>query len=151
MYNCHLCRLFCQQTCWWSSPLLHWWWNILLNLFCFSARCPSSWRHSSPTWRNLPANINRKSERVHSSGSSFRKCVPPLELTHLPVRNILNRICWNTLNLCWILLFNLSFSVFSIAGKGFWSEMLGVGDFYYELGVQIIEVCLALKHRNGGL
>ncbi|XP_049491852.1 vacuolar-sorting protein SNF8 isoform X2 [Panthera uncia] len=37
------------------------------------------------------------------------------------------------------------------SGKGFWSEMLGVGDFYYELGVQIIEVCLALKHRNGGL
>lgn len=37
------------------------------------------------------------------------------------------------------------------AGKGFWSEMLGVGDFYYELGVQIIEVCLALKHRNGGV
>jgi ESCRT-II complex subunit VPS22 len=38
-----------------------------------------------------------------------------------------------------------------IAGKGFWSEMLGVGDFYYELGVQIIEVCLALTHRNGDL
>uniref|UniRef100_A0A8C5X512 Vacuolar-sorting protein SNF8 n=1 Tax=Malurus cyaneus samueli TaxID=2593467 RepID=A0A8C5X512_9PASS len=39
----------------------------------------------------------------------------------------------------------------TIAGKGFWSELLGFGDFYYELGVQIIEVCLALKHRNGGL
>ncbi|NXV59633.1 SNF8 protein, partial [Molothrus ater] len=37
------------------------------------------------------------------------------------------------------------------AGKGFWAEVLGVGDFYYELGVQIIEVCLALRHRNGGL
>ncbi|KAM8947825.1 vacuolar-sorting protein SNF8 [Pelodytes ibericus] len=37
------------------------------------------------------------------------------------------------------------------SGKGFWSEMLGVGDFYYELGVQIVEVCLALKHHNGGL
>uniref|UniRef100_A0A4W5JS14 Vacuolar-sorting protein SNF8 n=1 Tax=Hucho hucho TaxID=62062 RepID=A0A4W5JS14_9TELE len=37
------------------------------------------------------------------------------------------------------------------SGKDFWSEMLGVGDFYYELGVQIIEVCLALKHINGGL
>ncbi|NWZ39637.1 SNF8 protein, partial [Brachypodius atriceps] len=37
------------------------------------------------------------------------------------------------------------------AGKGFWAELLGVGDFYYELGVQIIEVCLALRHRNGGL
>lgn len=40
--------------------------------------------------------------------------------------------------------------LYSTAGKGFWAEMLGVGDFYYELGVQIIEVCLALKHRNGG-
>ncbi|XP_057385816.1 vacuolar-sorting protein SNF8-like [Balaenoptera acutorostrata] len=29
--------------------------------------------------------------------------------------------------------------------------MLGMGDFYYKLGVQIIDVCLALKHRNGGL
>jgi len=29
--------------------------------------------------------------------------------------------------------------------------MLGVGDFYYELGIQIIEVCLATSHRNGGL
>lgn len=45
---------------------------------------------------------------------------------------------------------NTAFIFLSLAGKGFWSEMLGVGDFYYELGVQIIEVCLALKHRNGG-
>ncbi|ELU12152.1 hypothetical protein CAPTEDRAFT_177076 [Capitella teleta] len=37
------------------------------------------------------------------------------------------------------------------SGKGFWSEMLGYGDFYYELGVQIIEVCMATNHRNGGL
>ncbi|XP_034426150.1 vacuolar-sorting protein SNF8 isoform X3 [Hippoglossus hippoglossus] len=85
------------------------------------SRCPSSWRHSNQTWRSLPASTNKKFARTHSSGFSSRKCVPPSELTHLP------------------------------AGKGFWSEMLGVGDFYYELGVQIIEVCLALKHRNGGL
>lgn len=37
------------------------------------------------------------------------------------------------------------------SGKGFWSEMLGVGDFYYELGVQIVEVCMAASHRTGGL
>ncbi|XP_041366326.1 vacuolar-sorting protein SNF8-like [Gigantopelta aegis] len=37
------------------------------------------------------------------------------------------------------------------SSKGFWAEMLGVGDFYYELGVQIIEVCLATSHQNGGL
>nr|CBN81716.1 Vacuolar-sorting protein SNF8 [Dicentrarchus labrax] len=84
-------------------------------------KCRSSWRPSSPTWRSSPANINRTSERAPSSGFSFRKCVPPSELTRLP------------------------------PGKVFGPEMLGVGDFYYELGVQIIEVCLALKHRNGGL
>ncbi|KAJ3191979.1 Vacuolar protein sorting-associated protein SNF8 [Irineochytrium annulatum] len=37
------------------------------------------------------------------------------------------------------------------SNKGFWSELLGVGDFYYELGVQIVEVCLATRERNGGL
>lgn len=37
------------------------------------------------------------------------------------------------------------------SSKGFWANMLGVGDFYYELGVQIIEVCLATRHRNGGI
>lgn len=37
------------------------------------------------------------------------------------------------------------------SGKGFWSEMLGVGDFYYELGVQIVEVCMAVSHKTGGL
>merc|ERR1711991_102900 len=34
--------------------------------------------------------------------------------------------------------------------KGFWAQMLGVGDFYYELGVQIIDVCLRTRHTNGG-
>lgn len=34
---------------------------------------------------------------------------------------------------------------------GFWCEMLGVGDFYYELGVQIVELCVATSHRNGGV
>ena len=37
------------------------------------------------------------------------------------------------------------------ANKGFWAELLGVGDFYYELGIQIIDVCLSTRGRNGGL
>ncbi|XP_059148663.1 vacuolar-sorting protein SNF8-like isoform X2 [Physella acuta] len=37
------------------------------------------------------------------------------------------------------------------SSKGFWAEMLGVGDFYYELGIQIVEVCMATSKRNGGL
>lgn len=35
-------------------------------------------------------------------------------------------------------------------GKGFWS-VLGMNDFYYELAVQIVEVCLATNEKNGGL
>lgn len=34
--------------------------------------------------------------------------------------------------------------------KGVWG-FLGIGDFYYELGIQIIEIALATSHRNGGL
>ncbi|RIA98538.1 vacuolar-sorting protein SNF8 [Glomus cerebriforme] len=37
------------------------------------------------------------------------------------------------------------------SNKGFWAELLGVGDFYYELGIQIIDVCLSTRGRNGGL
>lgn len=37
------------------------------------------------------------------------------------------------------------------SNKGFWAEMLGVGDFFYELGVQIIEVCYRTRSVNGGL
>lgn len=36
------------------------------------------------------------------------------------------------------------------SGKGFWS-VLGIGDFYYELAVQIVEVCIATSAKNGGL
>ncbi|KAG5175153.1 EAP30/Vps36 family-domain-containing protein [Tribonema minus] len=37
------------------------------------------------------------------------------------------------------------------SNKGFWAEVLGVGDFYYELAVQITEVCIATRETNGGL
>lgn len=37
------------------------------------------------------------------------------------------------------------------SNKGFWAEVLGVGDFYYELAVQIVEICLATRDINGGL
>lgn len=34
--------------------------------------------------------------------------------------------------------------------KGFWSETVSVGAFYCELGIRMIEVCVAPKLRNGG-
>lgn len=38
-----------------------------------------------------------------------------------------------------------------LASKGFWAEVLGVGDFYYELGIQIVETCLVFQEQTGGL
>ena len=35
--------------------------------------------------------------------------------------------------------------------RGFWAQVLGVGDFYYELGVQVVEVCLRTRASNGGI
>lgn len=34
---------------------------------------------------------------------------------------------------------------------GFWSQVLGLGDFYFELSVQIVDVCLSTRSINGGL
>ena len=35
--------------------------------------------------------------------------------------------------------------------KGFWGALLGVGDFYYELGIQMIHFCAITRLKNGGL
>jgi ESCRT-II complex subunit VPS22 len=35
--------------------------------------------------------------------------------------------------------------------KGFWSEILGVSDFYFEMGVVIVEICVQTRASNGGL
>lgn len=39
------------------------------------------------------------------------------------------------------------------SSKGFWAELLGVGNFYYELAIQIITICITSreKYGNGGL
>ena len=35
--------------------------------------------------------------------------------------------------------------------KGVWGNLLGIGEFYYELSVKVAEVCLASRSRNGGI
>jgi len=35
---------------------------------------------------------------------------------------------------------------------GWWTEVLGVvGDWQYELGVQIVDICVSTRERNGGM
>lgn len=46
---------------------------------------------------------------------------------------------------------NASSLFFFKANKGFWADLLGVGDFYYELGIQIIEACILSRANDGGL
>ena len=36
------------------------------------------------------------------------------------------------------------------SNKSFWVDVLGVGDFYYELAIQTVNICIALRPRNGG-
>ncbi|KAJ3274238.1 Vacuolar protein sorting-associated protein SNF8 [Terramyces sp. JEL0728] len=38
-----------------------------------------------------------------------------------------------------------------VSNKSFWTEMLGFGDFYYQLSVQIAQVCIVTREQNGGL
>ncbi|TKY88962.1 hypothetical protein EX895_002203 [Sporisorium graminicola] len=46
----------------------------------------------------------------------------------------------------------LSSSTRSSGGlAGLWSDMLGLGDWQYELGVQIIDVCVSTRNSNGGV
>ena len=37
------------------------------------------------------------------------------------------------------------------SSRGFWADMLGVGDYYYELAVRVVEYCLANRNKLGGL
>ena len=34
---------------------------------------------------------------------------------------------------------------------GWWAEILGLSDWHYELGVQIVDVCVSTRERNGGV
>lgn len=37
------------------------------------------------------------------------------------------------------------------SSKGFWADALGVGDFYYEVAVKVVECCASSRGENGGL
>ena len=37
------------------------------------------------------------------------------------------------------------------SNKGFWADLLGIGEYYYELGIHIAEISMATRDRNGGL
>lgn len=39
----------------------------------------------------------------------------------------------------------------SRGGKGWWTEVLGLGEWQYELAVQVVDICISTKEGNGGM
>jgi ESCRT-II complex subunit VPS22 len=37
------------------------------------------------------------------------------------------------------------------SAKGFWADALGLGDFYFEIAIQAVEICMSTRAMNGGL
>ena len=37
------------------------------------------------------------------------------------------------------------------SNKSYWSKLLGFGDFYFEVSVQIAQICISTRDQNGGL
>jgi len=87
----------------------------------------------------------------------FNLCVLQLASILWLVMTIFIINCYFKINIKYVYLFfsisffKLLFEIYYIASKGFWGEILGVGDFYYELAVQIIQVCYLSRSKNGGL
>ncbi len=36
-------------------------------------------------------------------------------------------------------------------GGGWWTEVLGLGEWQYELAVQVVDICVSTRERNGGM
>ena len=37
------------------------------------------------------------------------------------------------------------------SSKGFWGHTLGFGNYYFELGVKIVQICGSMRYQNGGI
>lgn len=88
-------------------------------------------------------------DHLHSQLAHFRKQLSHFAVTHRQqilkdpaFRHQFQRMC-------------ADIGVDPLAGPrrgGWWSEVLGVvGDWQYELGVQIVDICVSTRERNGGI
>jgi len=102
--------------------------------------CKARWMSSRPICRNLLKSTAKIFEKIQPFVLIFNACVPILAWILLRVQYILSD---NHM----LQVINLS----TTANKGFWADLLGVGDFYYELGIQIIEACIVSRINDGGL
>ncbi|GLB35300.1 putative winged helix DNA-binding domain-containing protein [Lyophyllum shimeji] len=104
---------------------------------------------SNRSFAELSSALSRSQvEHLHSQLNQFRTALARFASTHRDsirsdpnFRHAFQQMC-------------SSIGVDPLAGPrkgGWWAEMLGMGDWQYELGVQIVDVCVSTRERNGGL
>lgn len=87
-------------------------------------------------------------ETLHSQLSQFRSSLQKFALEHRETIRADPEFRHSFQQMC------ASIGVDPLAGPrkgGWWSEALGLGDWQHELGVQIVDVCLNTRDRNGGI
>ncbi|KAF5367200.1 hypothetical protein D9758_003927 [Tetrapyrgos nigripes] len=85
---------------------------------------------------------------LHSQLAQFRTALSNFAVTHREHIKRDPRFRHEFQQMC------ASIGVDPLAGPrrgGWWAEMVGMGDWQYELGVQIVDVCVSTRERNGGM
>jgi ESCRT-II complex subunit VPS22 len=106
-------------------------------------------QQSQRSFAQLSSDLSQSQlTHLHSQLSQFRTALAHFASTHRDsirkdpaFRHAFQQMC-------------SSIGVDPLAGPrkgGWWAEMLGLGDWQYELGVQIVDVCVSTRERNGGL
>ncbi|KAG6829846.1 hypothetical protein H0H92_003289 [Tricholoma furcatifolium] len=106
-------------------------------------------QQSKRSFAQLSSALSRSQvEHLHSQLSHFRTALAHFASAHRDsikndptFRHAFQQMC-------------SSIGVDPLAGPrkgGWWAEMLNLGDWQYELGVQIVDVCISTRERNGGL
>ncbi|KAK7043697.1 ESCRT II complex subunit Dot2 [Paramarasmius palmivorus] len=104
---------------------------------------------SKRSFAELSTQLNENQvQQLHSQLAQFRTALSHFASTHRDsirkdpkFRHAFQQMC-------------SSIGVDPLAGPrkgGWWAEMLGLGDWQYELGVQIVDVCVTTRERNGGM
>ncbi|KII84072.1 hypothetical protein PLICRDRAFT_367904 [Plicaturopsis crispa FD-325 SS-3] len=106
-------------------------------------------QQSQRQFSELSATLSQSQlSNLHSQLTHFRTALAAFAATHRDsiredpaFRHAFQQMC-------------ASIGVDPLAGPrkgGWWAEMLNLGDWQYELGVQIVDVCVSTRERNGGL
>ncbi|KAH9483724.1 Vacuolar-sorting protein SNF8 [Psilocybe cubensis] len=101
------------------------------------------------SYAELSSELSRTQvEHLHSQLDQFRTALAHFASTHRESIRSDPSFRYAFQQMC------SSIGVDPLAGPrkgGWWAELLGLGDWQYELGVQIVDVCVSTREQNGGL